>query len=110
MSYGAQMLSAFLGALMLAWLGFLTREVVRVARAHRPPAEPVPTILERLMRDRLVVTLKSAETFSGVLWECDEKLLVLRSCWVVTPEGASDIMIDGDIVLLLADIAYTQKP
>lgn len=105
-------MSTAIGVVLLVlgfgWSAALVRLVLPTFRDRRPA--PPPTVLERLMRDRLVVTMKTSDTFSGILWEVDEKLIVLRSSWAVTPEGVSDIMIDGELVLLLADIAYTQKP
>jgi len=71
----------------------------------------VPGVVERKLRARVIVTLKSGDTFEGVLVEADEDAWVLRSASAVgAADDRSDLPVDGEIILMSADIAYAQKP
>lgn len=71
------------------------------------------SILRRRMRSRLVVTMKSGETFDGVLYEQDRQTWVLRNTQVIqqgrgpTP---TTVPLDGEVILLTADVAFAQRP
>jgi hypothetical protein len=82
------------------------REVQRTAVA---PA-PVPSALSRLQREQIVVTMKTGETFSGVLWEETEREIILRAAAGVSMDRGNDIGIDGELLIFVTDIAYVQKP
>jgi hypothetical protein len=67
------------------------------------------------VRDRLcsrvVVTLKTGEAFAGVLFEADGGALVLRDTSVIgAGENQADLPLDGELLVLLADVAFIQKP
>lgn len=66
-------------------------------------------IVANLVRQRFVVTLKSGETFDGVLTEADTHTLLLLSATSVAP-GRDPIPVDGVLILSRADIAYMQRP
>ena len=63
------------------------------------------------LRDQVLVTTHNGSTFSGVLWECDDKALVLRNAAAVgAGPDKSNLPLDGEIVILLFDVAYIQRP
>lgn len=68
---------------------------------------------DRILRDRrreeILVTLKSGETFSGVLIDHDERHLVLLAASAVSADG-SKVKADGSVVLPWDNVAYWQKP
>lgn len=57
------------------------------------------------VRERMLVTLKSGETFSGVLLEADRSTVVL-----VKAEAEPDVPVDGELLLRWSEIAYVQRP
>lgn len=57
------------------------------------------------LRDHVVVTLKSGETFSGVLFEADRSTVVL-----VRAEAQPDVPVDGELLLRWSEISYVQRP
>jgi hypothetical protein len=72
---------------------------------RRPaPAEHV----DRLVRERVMVTMKSKAAFDGVLWESSPRGLVLVQATAMTETGA--IPVDGELFLFVGDVAYIQKP
>lgn len=71
--------------------------------------------LPRAVRDRVcqrvIVSLKSGEAFEGVLFEADAGALVLRDASAVAAaEDRSDLPLDGELLVLMADVAYIQRP
>lgn len=69
------------------------------------------SLLRKRLKTRLLVTLKSGDVFDGVLFAVD------RSCWVLrnaTAVGAgrdgAPVPLDGEVVLLTADVAFAQRP
>lgn len=67
-------------------------------------------LAERLCH-RVIVTLKSGQSFEGVLFECDPQAWVLRdSSAIGVGENGTNLPVDGEIVLLTAEIAYAQRP
>lgn len=68
-------------------------------------------VLRNRWRDRVVVTTKTGESFAGVLWSNDNKALVLRSAAALgAGENRTDLPLDGEVIVLLADVAYLQRP
>jgi hypothetical protein len=58
------------------------------------------------------VTLKSGESFAGVLWSNDSRALVIRKrvgAWRWR-ETAPIFSLDGEVIVLMADVAYLQTP
>lgn len=104
---------------VLVFIGY--RETVRV-RVASPPPEPLPVVFEniepapaigiaRLWRDRIVVTMKTGESFAGVLWEQTDRDLVLRGAEALgLGENGAGLPVDGELLIFIADIAYVQKP
>ena len=68
-----------------------------------------PSIIESRVRARVIVTLKSGEAFRGVLTEHDDRALVLRET-LAANGGQESIPVDGELIVLWADVAYLQKP
>lgn len=66
-------------------------------------------VLRRRRLQRLVVTLKSGAAFDGVLWTHDREAWVLRHA-VLLHGQADRTPVDGEVVLLVKDIDYTQRP
>lgn len=63
------------------------------------------------LRDQVFVTTHDGASFSGVLWECDNKALVLRNAAAVgAATDKSNLPLDGEILILLLDVAYIQRP
>lgn len=67
--------------------------------------------VRRRLRSRMVVTLKTGESFDGVLVEADAEAWVLVQAKALAAGVKNeDLSVDGEILLLTADIAYAQKP
>lgn len=69
----------------------------------------------RLLRDRLrrrvIVTLHSGDAFRGVLFEADRDVWVLREAEALgVGENRSNLLVDGELLVLAVDIAYVQMP
>lgn len=68
-------------------------------------------ILQSRLRERFVVTLKDGAAFSGVLYSSDEKCLVLRDAEAIgAGENRANLPLDGEVLVLLPDVAYLQRP
>lgn len=65
-------------------------------------------VLRSRVRRRVVVSLKSGVDFVGVLTDSDRQSLVLQQAVQHTPDA--EVPADGEIVVLLADVAYLQYP
>ena len=63
------------------------------------------------MRDKVIVTTKDGAAFSGVLFASDNKALVLRAAEALgAADDQSNVPMDGEVIVLLADVAFIQKP
>lgn len=70
-----------------------------------------PRLVRSRVRDRLVVTLKSGAGFEGVLYAADRQVWVLRGVTAIgAGERSTDVPVDGEMVILVADIDYAQRP
>lgn len=58
---------------------------------------------------RTVVTLKTGETFDGLVRDADARTLVLVKASSMT-QGKDPIPVDGALYLDRADVAYLQRP
>jgi small nuclear ribonucleoprotein (snRNP)-like protein len=65
-------------------------------------------IVRRLLREEFLVTMKSGQTWQGVLTEADEHTLTLMAVSEVAPDG-SRTPADGSIFLPRFDVAYMQR-
>ncbi len=71
--------------------------------------QPLGTILRNRLRSEVIVTLKTGETYKGVLYEADHHAIVLRSASVLKSDG-SRFSVDGEVLVLRGDVAYCQRP
>lgn len=67
-----------------------------------------PSPLTSRIRKRCLVTCKSGASFGGVLWETHREALVLRDAQHIQ-DGAVD-PVDGEVVILVEDVAFLQVP
>lgn len=68
-------------------------------------------ILRTRLRERFLVTTKDGASFSGILYATDEKCLVLRDAEAIgAGEGKTNLPLDGEIIILVSDVAYLQRP
>lgn len=68
-------------------------------------------VLTSRFRERVMVTTKAGDTFDGVLYSADKTALVLRNTEAVgAGENKTNLPIDGELIVLLADVAFIQRP
>lgn len=68
-------------------------------------------VLESRLRERFVVTLKTGQSFEGLLYSHDDRHWVLRDASAIgAAEKNTNLPVDGEVVLLTAEIAYAQRP
>jgi len=67
-------------------------------------------VLKSRLHYRVIVTLKSGAAFQGVLWEQDRQALVLRDAEAIPGSNQQSVPVDGELVVLVADVDYIQKP
>jgi small nuclear ribonucleoprotein (snRNP)-like protein len=68
-------------------------------------------IITTRRRRRVLVTLKSGESFAGVLLEVDHQALVLRQAEALgVGENRTNVAVDGEVVILRPDVAFIQLP
>lgn len=65
-------------------------------------------IVQDSERHRLLVTMSGGEAFEGVLWECDDRSLVLKDAQAVSTDGTR-IKADGDLLLPRSGVSYMQR-
>lgn len=67
-------------------------------------------VIASRLRERVIVTLKTGDAFAGLLFTHDNKALVLRETEALgAGERRTNLALDGELILLLADVAYIQK-
>lgn len=64
--------------------------------------------LQGRMRREVIVTLHSGESFSGVLFDRDALVLVLRNAVHLQPQA--NVPVDGELLVRWAEVAYVQSP
>lgn len=68
-------------------------------------------VLTSRFRERVLVTTKTGATFDGVLYSADKTAIVLRQASAVGEgEDKTNLPLDGELILLLADVAWLQRP
>lgn len=65
-------------------------------------------VIKKRLHYRVVVTLKDGQAFVGVLWETDKQALILRDAAAVSDQR--EVGVDGELLLLWADVMYIQRP
>lgn len=68
-------------------------------------------VLSSRLRERVIVTCKDGGAFAGVLFSLDDKALVLRDAEALEAgDRRANLPLDGELIVLLADVAYIQRP
>lgn len=68
-------------------------------------------ILRSIVRERVLVTTKDGASFVGVLFDIDRKALVLRQSEALgAADDKSNVPLDGEVIVLLPDVAFIQRP
>jgi hypothetical protein len=68
-------------------------------------------VLRSRLREQFLVTTKDGAAFSGILYTADDKCLALRNAEAVgAGENKTNLPLDGEIILLLSDVAFLQRP
>ena len=67
-------------------------------------------VIKTRLHYRVVVTLKGGSAFHGVLWEQDKQALVLRDAEALPGQNQAPVPVDGELLVLLADVDYIQRP
>jgi hypothetical protein len=68
-------------------------------------------VIAARLRERVIVTCKSGDSFAGILFSHDAKALVLRETEALgAGERRTNLALDGELIVLLADVAYIQRP
>lgn len=68
----------------------------------------VDRLVRSVLRERFVLTLRSGETFDGLLVDADEKTFRLVNAWAV--DGKNRVSVDGELFVPRAEVAYLQRP
>jgi small nuclear ribonucleoprotein (snRNP)-like protein len=64
--------------------------------------------LRARMRSDVIVTLKSGDSFSGVMFDRDALTVVLRNAVDLRPQAP--VPVDGELLIRWAEVAYVQLP
>lgn len=63
------------------------------------------------LHDQVVVTVKDGTAFSGVMFDEDGKVIVLRNVEAIgVGDNKTNLPLDGEVLILLADVAFIQRP
>jgi len=65
-------------------------------------------LLTRLVRERFVITLKTGETFDGLLNEWDQRTVSFVDAHAVTQRET--VPVDGELFVPMEQVAYMQRP
>lgn len=66
-------------------------------------------VITSRLRDRVIVTLKTGESFQGVLYSHDNKALVLcESLALGVGEKRTNLPLDNELMVLLDNVSYIQ--
>lgn len=68
-------------------------------------------LLRARLRHRVILTLVSGETWDGVLFDFDARAWVMRDVVAVgVGVNRTNVTVDGELLVLVEDIAYSQLP
>lgn len=67
-------------------------------------------LLRARLRRRVLVTCKSGVSFAGVLFEADDRSLLLRDAVMLAVPERGEVRVDGEVLVLREDVAYLQIP
>lgn len=66
------------------------------------------SLVRQSLRERFIFTLRSSESFDGLLLDADDKTIRVGDAYAL--QGSSRIAVDGELYLPRAELAYMQKP
>lgn len=66
-------------------------------------------LLRQSLRARFLVTLKSGQSFDGLLREVDDETLLLVDAFQVSTDGPR-VKVDGSLYVPRGEVDYMQKP
>lgn len=68
-------------------------------------------LIRQRLRHRVIVTLKDASAFAGILYAADPEAVVLREASQLDAGPKREpVGVDGELLLLRGDILYVQIP
>lgn len=68
-------------------------------------------LLRQRLRHKVILCLKSGESFSGVLFDADRESVILREASLLgAGERGSNVVVDGELLVLRSDVSYLQLP
>lgn len=68
-------------------------------------------LLRARLRHRVILTLRTGETWDGLLFDLDRQAWVLRDVTAVgVGANRTNVAVDGELLVLVEDIAYVQLP
>lgn len=68
-------------------------------------------LLRARLRHRVILTLNTGETWDGVLFDFDARAWVLREVTALgVGSNRTNVPVDGELLVLVEDIAYVQLP
>lgn len=98
-------------ALILAVGGVAVAWLITHAPAPAPPSSDPESLLDALAREKVIVTLKSGASFSGVLYALDAQAFVLRNTQALGAGARGEhLPVDGELLFFLSDVEYLQRP
>ena len=65
-------------------------------------------LIRQSLRERFVVTLRTKESFEGLLLDADEKTIRLTDARAL--DGSVRVLVDGDLYLPRSEVVYLQRP
>lgn len=66
-------------------------------------------LVRRVLRERFVVTLRSGETFDGLLVDADAKTFRMANACAVDAKGGR-VAVDGELFVPRDQVTYFQRP
>lgn len=64
-------------------------------------------LIRSVLRERFVATLKTGETFDGLLVKADAKTYVFANAWAIS--GRDRVSVDGELYIPRDEVAYLQR-
>lgn len=65
-------------------------------------------LVRQVLRERFIATLRSGETFDGLLVAVDERTYRFANAWAI--DGKNRVSVDGELFLPRSEVLYLQKP
>lgn len=65
-------------------------------------------LLRKMILERFIVTLRSGESFDGLLADADTKTIRLVSSFALS--GKDRVSVDGELFIPRSEITYLQRP